>query len=277
MTDIQCVKPLEEEEMTALLCEYAQNPSTKIRNILVEQNLKLVFKVASMYRRSGIPFDDLVAEGNLGLIRGIEKYDLSKGVKLGYYLFKWIRAMILKHIVNNAHLVKIGTTQAQRKLFFNHAKIKAKARAMGRDITDEEIAEMLEVKPSEVQEMDQRMSAPIIRIDGEPNVNGIQNNAASRRVMQHLDSSDDVERPDTALERAEGAKQLYEAVDKFMSNLNETQRSVFKARSLKEDGEPDTFETIGAVNGLTKQRVQQIDAELKNKFKKFVSHNQISL
>src|SRR4030067_2097526 len=115
INEIGKIDLISEKETLALLKLYADNPTISIRNKLVEQNLKLVFKVANMYRKSGVPFADLVAEGNLGLIRGIEKFDLNKGVKLGYYLCKWIRALILRYIMCNAHMVNIGTTAAQRK------------------------------------------------------------------------------------------------------------------------------------------------------------------
>lgn len=281
MDDIQKIVPISEEEQLNLLQLYAESGSVAVRNKLIEQNLKLVFKVASMYRRSGIPFADLVAEGNLGLIRGIEKYDLDKGVKLGYYLYKWIRALILRHIVRNAHLVKMGTTQAQRKLFFNLAKTKAKARALDQDISDQDIANILGVKVEEVREMEQRLSAPVIRIEAsEPDYMGRSSNgSAIHRLLQNrIDNNDEVELPDAQLERAEYSQYVRSVVDAFMERLNDAQRDVFQSRFLREDGEKDTFEVIGErLNGLSKQRIQQIDAELRVKFQKFVSHNQIAL
>lgn len=278
MDDIQKISPMSDEETSDLLQQYAETGSVTVRNKLVEQNLKLVFKVASMYRRSGIPFADLVAEGNLGLIRGIEKFDQGKGVKLGYYLFKWIRALILRHIVRNAHLVKMGTTQAQRKLFFNLAKTKAKARALDQEVSDQQIADILEVKVEEVREMEQRLSAPVIRIEAsEPDSMSGNDSAVQRLLQNRIDNDDGANLPDALLERAEFSQHVRNVVDAFMARLNETQRDVFKYRFLK--GEPDTFEVIGRRMEplLTKQRVQQIDAELRTKFKKFVSHNQIAL
>jgi len=284
MNDIQKIVPKSDVEIMAMLQEYREiyKPQNgprntpraiMLRNALVEQNLKLVFKVASMYRRSGIPFADLVAEGNLGIIRGIEKFDINKGVKVGYYLFRWARAMILRYIVRNAHLVKMGTTQAQRKLFFNLSKTKAKAKAQGYDISDKEVAELLGVKEQEVKEMSQRLSAPAIQIEAFDSDNSSN---LQRLLRSRLDNSEDAEAPDSVFEREEFSHNIREIVDTFIDRLNETQACVFKARFCQD--EPKTFETIGQqLNGLTKQRVQQIDAELKGKFKKYLSHNQISL
>ena len=277
MDDIQKINQISDEEMLALLKQYAESRSIAIRNKLVEQNLKLVFKVAGMYRRSGIHFDDLIAEGNLGLIRGVEKYDLNKGVKLGYYLFEWIRALILRHIVSNAHLVKIGTTQAQHKLFFNLGKIKAKAQALNQDISDQDIADALDVKVEEVQEMEQRL-APIVRIEKfEPDP--VDNNDYTvQRMLQNRANNDNLGHPDVLFERAEFSQYIRSIAETFMSRLDDTQRDVFQSRFLKEN-KPDTFDVIGKRSEpfLTKQRVQQIEADLKTKFKKFVSHNQIAL
>lgn len=280
MDEIQKIDPVSEEEQLCLLRQYAETRSVAIRNKLVEQNLRLVFKVASMYRRSGIPFADLVAEGNLGLIRGIEKYDLDKGVKLGYYLFKWISALILRHIVRNAHLVKMGTTQAQRKLFFNLAKTKAKAKALDQEMSDQEIADLFDVTVKDVQEMEQRLSAPVIRIEtSEPSSTGTNDSAIQHLLQERVDNDDDAKLPDALFERAEFSQYVRTVVDAFMERLNDTKREVFRYRFLKEDGEPDTFEEIGSrmVPPLRKQRIQQIDAELREKFRKFISHNQIAI
>ena len=290
MNDIRKIKSLDEDSVLDLFRQYRKNPTWGkgsrqhdqagrcLRNKLVEQNLKLVFKVASMYRRTGIPFADLVAEGNLGLIRGVEKFDLDKGVKPGYYLFRWIRAMVLRHIVRNAHLVKMGTTQAQRKLFFNLSKTKAKARAQGKELSDDDVAELLGVKVEEVREMEQRLSAPVIRIEASEPDSRKGSYAINRLLQDRIDNTNDIELPDALLEREELSSRVRGVVGSFMSRLSETQRGVFKARFLTENGDPDTFEVIGKrLNGLTKQRVQQIDAELKKKFKKYLTHNQISL
>ncbi len=278
MNDIRKITPLSQEAISALLIQYAETPTIAIRNKLVEQNLKLVFKVASLYHRNGILFADLIAEGNLGLIRGIEKYNLSKGVKLSYYLYQWIKARILRHIVCNAHLVKMGTTDAQRKLFFNLAKTKAKAQALNPNISDQDIANILDVKVEDVQEMDQRLYSPMIRIKTSELDSKIEDHRIQRLLQNRVDNTDEENRPDALLERLEHSKYVRDVVDAFMVRLNDTQRNVFQARFLKDDGEPDTFEVIGKRMEpfLTKQRVQQIDAKLRVKFKKFVSHHQIA-
>ena len=121
-------------------------------------------------------------------------------------------------------------------------------------------------------------TTPVIRIEASEPDSKKGAYTINRLLQSRIDNSDDVELPDALLEREELSQHVRGVVEAFTSRLNETQRGVFQARFLTDDGEPDTFEAIGErLNGLTKQRIQQIDAELKVKFKKYLTHNQISL
>src|SRR2546422_45926 len=142
---------------------------------LIEANLRLVVKIAYEYRRAHKNLLDMVQEGNIGLIQAVGKFDPYRGVKLSSYAAFWIRAYILKFILNNWRLVKIGTTQAQRKLFFNLNKEKARLSAMGIEPSAAEIALRLGVEEQEVTDMDRRLSsgemsldAPVGDTDGRP-------------------------------------------------------------------------------------------------------------
>ena len=126
---------------------------------LVTSNLRLVVKIAYEYRRAYKNIMDLVQEGNIGLMQAVKRYDPYRGVKLSSYAAWWIRAYILRFILNNWRLVKLGTTQAQRKLFFNLRKKRAELVAMGIDPTNAEIAKQLNVPESDVADMDVRLQA----------------------------------------------------------------------------------------------------------------------
>src|SRR5690606_38186288 len=125
---------------------------------LVTSNLRLVVKLAYEYRRAYRNMMDLIQEGNIGLMQAVKRYDPYRGVKLSSYAAWWIRAYMLRYILNNHRMVKIGTTQAQRKLFFNLAKEKARLTAMGIEPTHDEIAKSLNVDEKDVIEMDRRMA-----------------------------------------------------------------------------------------------------------------------
>src|SRR3990167_4515224 len=152
-TSIKLPTPLLPEEEKLLTEEYVRTKSVKIRNILVEKNTRLVAKIVSKYPYN----DDLFAEGCVGLIRGVENFDPSRGNKLSTYVSFWVEAYVLNYIIKDARLVKLGTTQAQRKLFFNLNKEKAKLSAQGLEITPELIAERLSVSEKDVVEMQSRL------------------------------------------------------------------------------------------------------------------------
>ncbi|MBW2457088.1 MAG: sigma-70 family RNA polymerase sigma factor, partial [Deltaproteobacteria bacterium] len=152
----------EEKDLTRA---YAETGDPAVARRLVTANLRLVIKLAYEYRRAYRNMMDLIQEGNIGLMQAVKRYDPYRGVKLSSYSAWWIRAYMLRFILNNWRLVKLGTTQAQRKLFFNLKKQKAKLTAMGVDPTPQLIAERLGVKETEVIEMDQRLASSDASLD----------------------------------------------------------------------------------------------------------------
>jgi RNA polymerase sigma-32 factor len=142
------------DEEHRLAVEYSKSGDVDVAARLVTANLRLVVKLAYEYRRAFKNMMDLVQEGNIGLMQAVKRYDPYRGVKLSSYAAWWIRAYMLRFILNNWRLVKIGTTQAQRKLFFNLSKEKAKLKALGIEPTSEEIAKRLNVAETDVVEMD---------------------------------------------------------------------------------------------------------------------------
>ncbi len=278
VAEISKIPRLTEDQEKTLTEEYHKTKCQKLRNKLVQHNLRLVVKAAHKYSFAVENVADLFQEGNIGLIKGVEKFDPSRGVKLGNYSYHWIRAYILRYIVNNARLVKIGTTMAQRKLFFNLTKTKAKYRAQGVDISDEELAQELGVKPQELRDTENRLFSSTVRLDapadtmyGKPMQNRRGNFIERNRPDIVEQESED---PDNLLEKKELQQTLGRLVPEFMSTLSEREQTIFQRRLVQYDH--DTLESIGVDLQLTRERIRQIEAQLKDKFKRFLNNNQVS-
>src|SRR5690606_40401659 len=165
MREVQRHPVLSAEDQRQLAIKYTEGGDVDAAKRLVTSNLRLVVKLAYEYRRAYKNMMDLIQEGNIGLMQAVKRYDPYRGVKLSSYSAWWIFAYILRFILNNWRLVKLGTTQAQRKLFFNLNKERARLAAMGIEPTHEEIAKRLEVDPKEVREMDLRLSGGDASLD----------------------------------------------------------------------------------------------------------------
>lgn len=266
-TQISNIPLLSNEEEIELLSEYAKTQSTSAKEKLVKHNLRLVVAIANKYHVAYATPLDLVQEGNIGLIRAVQKFDLGENVKFSTYAGYWIRAGILRFIMNNAHLVKIGTTQDQRKMFFNMAKLRAKLAAQGIEPTIEVLAKELGVNNKSVQEMNIRTGTYAI---------GDEDNAENFFLQRNLIRDQEDKLPDNMLENYELQTRIRALVNSFYDSLSkEDQRIVFAGRFLEED--TLSFEELGAKCGFTRQRAQQIEAQLKPKLKKFLIRNGISV
>lgn len=264
MRDVNRFKLFSKTEELALTQEYIQTQNPRLRQKLINHNLRLVVKIAFEYRAAYGNLMDLIQEGNIGLMYGVEKYDPSHGVPLAHYSANWIRAYMLRFIINNSRLVKLGTTEAQRKLFFNLTKEKAKLEAQGIEVTDSLLAERLKVEEKEVVEMGRRLSAPDASIDVD---------ADNRHASKVFNLEDDRATPDAALERAELHNNLQARLVEFRKHLSTKNAEVFDRRFMQD--EPDTFEVIGLDLGVTRQRIQQIEADLRTKLHKFLGSNYV--
>ena len=156
---------LSREEEHELAVKLRETGDVQAAYELVASNLRLVVKIAHEYRRTAFQLLDLVQEGNIGLMQAVKKYDPWKGVKLSSYAAWWIRAYIIRFIMENWRMVKLGTTQAQRKLFFNLSKERDKLLARGIEPTPRLLAKNLQVEESEVEEMAARMAADDLSLD----------------------------------------------------------------------------------------------------------------
>jgi len=233
---------------------------------LVTANLRLVVKIAFEYRRAYNNVMDLIQEGNIGLMQAVKKFDPYRGVKLSTYAAWWIRAYILRYLLNNWRLVKIGTTQAQRRLFFNLSKEKRRLEALGVDATPEKIAEGLQVTADEVIEMDRRLAAPEASLDAPARSSG---SADGDRSASRLDllSNEDVP-TDEALALSQFNDELHVKVARFAETLTGREVDVFRNR-LWADA-PETLQEIGDRYGLTREGVRQIEKRILARLRKFL-------
>jgi RNA polymerase sigma-32 factor len=245
---------LSTEEEHALAVEYAKTADVDVAARLVTANLRLVVKIAYDYRRAYKNIMDLVQEGNIGLMQAVKRYDPYRGVKLSSYAAWWIRAYMLRFILNNWRLVKIGTTQAQRKLFFNLSKEKAKLTAMGIEPTSAEIAKNLQVDEADVIEMDRRLA----RSDASLDVPVNEGDGRSTTRLELLPESSDT--PDRIAESAEIEQLLHKELDTFKQTLSGKDVIIFEKRLVAD--EPLTLQELGDQFGVSRERVRQLEARI---------------
>jgi len=258
MRDVQRYALLSKEEEHDLAVRFLEDDDLEAAKRLVTSNLRLVVKIAYDYRQAYKNLLDLVQEGNIGLMQAVRKYDPYKGVKLSSYAAWWIRAYMLRYILNNHRLVKVGTTQAQRKLFFNLQKEKARLSAMGIEPTAEVIAERLNVPERDVVSMDMRLAA------GDASLDAPVGTGEGRSVARvELLPSEDV-RVDDTLADAEVGDQFSEKIHEFGKSLVDKEKKIFEDRLVAED--PKTLQTLG----VSRERVRQIEKRLLQKLKAFL-------
>jgi RNA polymerase sigma-32 factor len=262
MRDVQRYPLLSKEEEHDLAVRFFEEDDLEAAKRLVTSNLRLVVKIAYDYRQAYKNILDLVQEGNIGLMQAVKKYDPYKGVKLSSYAAWWIRAYILRYILNNHRLVKVGTTQAQRKLFFNLQKEKARLSAMGIEPTAELIAENLNVPERDVVSMDMRLAA------GDASLDAPVGTSEGRSVARvELLPSEDSQIDDTLAE-AEVGDQFTRKIHEFGETLEGKEKKIFDDRLISDD--PKTLQTLGDEFGVSRERVRQIEKRLLQKMKAFL-------
>ncbi len=262
MRDVQRYALLSKQEEHDLAVRFIEEDDLEAAKRLVTSNLRLVVKIAYDYRQAYKNILDLVQEGNIGLMQAVRKYDPYKGVKLSSYAAWWIRAYMLRYILNNHRLVKVGTTQAQRKLFFNLKKEKAKLSAMGIEPTAQIIAERLNVPERDVVSMDMRLAA------GDASLDAPVGTAEGRSVARvELLPSEDV-RVDDTLADAEIGDQFAQKIHEFGSSLENKEKKIFEDRLVADD--PKTLQTLGDEFGVSRERVRQIEKRLLKKLKAYL-------
>jgi len=264
MREVRRYPLLTPDEEKALATRLVEHGDTGAARRLIEANLRLVVKIAYEYRRAHRNLLDLVQEGNIGLIQAVGKFDPYRGVKLSSYAAFWIRAYILKFILNNWRLVKIGTTQAQRKLFFNLRKEREKLEQLGFQPTTALLAEKLDVPEKEVIEMERRLAAPEASLDA-PLGNG-EGDEGSRTRLDYL--PDDADRPDRAVAQSEFSQLLKGKLEAFARTLEGREQTIFRERWLTE--EPLTLQEIGDRYQVSRERARQLEKRMLDRLKKYL-------
>ena len=223
---------------------------------LVMSNLKLVVKISLEYYNTYLNILDLIQEGNVGLLHAVKKYNPYKGTKFSTYASFWIRAYILKYIMDSWSLVKIGTTQSQRKLFYRLNKEKQKLEALGIYPAPKLLAASLDVKEEEVEDMQKRLAYTDISMETPIHDEG------DDTIMDMMNSGENIEEVIADKEKDEI---IVSRVKDFKKSLNEKELYVFEHRILSE--EPITLQEIGAHFSISRERARQIETKVVGKFK----------
>tara|TARA_B100000609_G_scaffold199550_1_gene204023 strand:+ start:50362 stop:51429 length:1068 start_codon:yes stop_codon:yes gene_type:complete len=251
---------LTKEEEYELAVEFSENQDPQLAYRLITANLRLVVKIAMEYKSAVTNLLDLIQEGNIGLMQAVKKFDPFKGIRLSSYAQWWIRAYILKYLVNNARMVKIGTTQAQRKLFFNLRKEKEKLEALGFKPEPALLAARLDVKVEEVTEMEKRLSRSDVSLD-QP----VGDEQKSKVADFMADTGVDVEGDVIEYELR---SQIRGHMDEFAKSLKERELVIWYDRLTSD--EPVTLQEIGQRFGVTRERARQIEKEITLKFRDYL-------
>jgi RNA polymerase sigma-32 factor len=265
MSEVQRHALLTPDEEHRLAVAYAKSGDVDAAARLVTANLRLVVKLAYEYRRAYRNIMDLIQEGNIGLMQAVKRFDPYRGVKLSSYAAWWIRAYMLRFILNNWRLVKIGTTQAQRRLFFNLNKEKARLAALGIEPSHAAIASSLKVDEKDVVEMDRRLARNDASLDAP--VGDSEGRQTTR--MELLPSG--TEGPESAAESAELSEIVRDQLAEFRKTLAGKELSIFDKRLVAE--EPLTLQELGDQFGVSRERVRQLEARLTGKLREFLKES----
>ncbi len=252
----------EEQELTKRLVETGD---IEVAKKLVAANLRLVVKIAMEYRSSFQNVMDLIQEGNIGLMKAVSKYDPDKGAKLSYYASWWIKSYILKYILDNFRLVKIGTTNEQKKLFYNLLKEKDKLAKQGIEPDHKLLSENLGVSEKAVALMDQRLSSSGSELSLDTPLGHDSSSGVLSDLLEDEGEGDISEK----IADAQGLELLQDNLKDFVSGLKERDRDIFKKRLLSEV--PPSLQNIADEYGVSRERIRQIEERLLKNLKVYMS------
>lgn len=257
---------LTRDEEKKLAVKFLETEDIDAAYSLVTSNLKLVIKIALEYKRLWREIVDLIQEGNVGLMQAVKKYDPYRGVRFSSYAAWWIRAYIIRYIMNNTRMVKIGTTQAQRTLYFQLGKERERLRKMGIEPDSQAIAKSLNLKESEVEEMSMRLSTGDLSLEAKRGHDG---------DFSLYDTIPALE-PDTESKVADAeARSIYlEKLTEFVATLADRDRKIFTMRWMRDD--PYTLQQVGEKLGITRERVRQLEARIVKKLREYLENEGLS-
>jgi RNA polymerase sigma-32 factor len=264
MQEIRKFPLLEPEEEYMLAKRWVDHQDTEAAHKMVTSHLRLVAKIAMGYRGYGLPMSEVISEGNVGLMQAVKRFDPDKGFRLATYAMWWIRAAIQEYILHSWSLVKIGTTAAQKKLFFNLRRVKGQLKALEegdlKPETVKEIATRLDVPESDVVDMNRRLAAPDhslnapVRMDGE-----------GEWQEWLVDEGDSQE---TMLAESQEFGRRQKLLDRALKLLNPRERRILSERRLKD--EPTTLEDLSKEFGISRERVRQIEVRAFDKVQRAI-------
>jgi RNA polymerase sigma-32 factor len=248
----------EEESVIAKRYQRTHDPADAYR--LVTANLRLVVKIALEFARASRNVLDLIQEGNVGLMEAVKNFDPYRGIRFPSYAVWWVRAYIYRYLINNWRLVKIGTTQAQRKLFFNLKKETERLEAEGIRPEPRLLAQRIGVKEAEVTEMQERLAQSEVSLD--------QPTPSAEDTTLGDVIPDSSQNPEDEAASKEWRNFAREQVRDFEATLEDKEREIFRSRLLSDD--PATLQEIGERFGISRERVRQIEGRLKQRLKEFI-------
>jgi len=267
LQEIRKFPMLEPEEEYILAKNWREQGDTDAAHKLVTSHLRLVAKIAMGYRGYGLPVAELISEGNVGMMQAVKRFDPERGFRLATYAMWWIRASIQEYILHSWSLVKMGTTAAQKKLFFNLRKLKGQMQAIeDGDLAPEKvtaIAEKLDVSEADVVSMNRRLASPDhslnapLRVDGEGE-------------WQDWLVDDDQVSQETRLAEDEELQKRRGLLNNAMETLNDRERHILTERRLRDD--PTTLEDLSQEYGISRERVRQIEVRAFEKLQKAIKN-----
>ena len=263
LSEIRKFPILQPEQEYMLAKRYAEHQDPDAAKQLVTSHLRLVAKIAMGYRGYGLPVSELISEGNIGLMQGVKKFDAERGFRLATYAMWWIRASIQEYILRSWSLVKMGTTAAQKKLFFNLRRMKNQIDAFEdgdlkpADVT--KIATDLGVTEQDVVSMNRRMA-----MGGDTSLNVPMREDGESQWQDILRSEEPLQ--DTLVAEEQETLQRRELMASAMESLNERERHILTERRLTDD--PRTLEELSQVYGVSRERVRQIEVRAFEKLQK---------
>ncbi len=268
LQEIRKFPMLEPQEEFILGKRWREHGDTEAAHKLVTSHLRLVAKIAMGYRGYGLPLGEMVSEGNVGLMQAVKRFEPERGFKLATYAMWWIRASIQEYILHSWSLVKMGTTAAQKKLFFNLRKLKGQLNALEEgDLSPEnveKIAHRLDVSEKDVVSMNQRMAGP------DNSLNAPLRQDGEGEWMDWL--VDDAPDQETTIGEQQEFEQRREFLTQAMKGLGDRERHILNERRLRE--EPMTLEDLSKEYGISRERVRQIELRAFEKLQKAVRNAQ---
>jgi RNA polymerase sigma-32 factor len=249
---------LTQEEEVALATRFQEEQDLDAARSLVLSHLRLVVAIARGYRGYGLAYSDLIQEGNVGLMKAVKRFDPTRGVRLVSFAVHWIRAEIHEFVLRNWRIVKVATTKAQRKLFFNLRSMKSGLGALSGDEI-EAVATQLNVRPEDVTEMETRMGGHDVALDP-----AIDDDEDSFAPISYLTGTD--EDPGRILEHEEGVRNRSEGLTQALATLDSRSRRIIETRWLREENSL-TLHQLADEFGISAERVRQVEAQAMKKMR----------